>query len=155
MRAASSAKRRSWNSCSSVFVWACSLLRLNRLPSSQWWMYTAPSSSRSSVTWLSIMLKKMLNIVGVRTQPCFMPLMMRKDPERSLFNLTWLCWSLWSWITMLRNFGGGSQGAPQSLSAHCVKRFGQVHKCYMQSFRFAPCISLGAVRGWTPYQWWL
>ena len=46
----------------------------------------------------------MLNRVGARTQPCFTPLMMGKDPERSLFNLSWPCWSLWSWITMMRNF---------------------------------------------------
>ena len=57
------------------------------------------------MTCLSIMLKKSLNRVSARTQPCFMLLMMGKDPERSLFNLTWLCWSLCSWITMLRNFG--------------------------------------------------
>ena len=69
-------------------------------------MYTALSSSRSSVTYLSIMLKKMLNSVGATTQPCFMPLTMWKNPERLLFNLTWPRWSLCSWITMLRNLGG-------------------------------------------------
>ena len=69
-------------------------------------MYTAPSSSRSSMTCLSIMLKKMLNIVGARTQPCFMLLMMGKDSERLLFNLTWPHWSLRSWISMRRNFAG-------------------------------------------------
>ena len=58
--------------------------------------------------------EKMLNRVGARTQLCFMPLMMGKDPERSLFNLTWVRWSLGSGITMLRNLGGGSQSAPWS-----------------------------------------
>ena len=75
-RAASSAKRGSWNSCLSVFVWACSLLRLNRLSSRRQQMYTAPSSSRSSMTCFSIMLKKMLNRIGARTQPCCVPLTM-------------------------------------------------------------------------------
>ena len=54
----------------------------------------------------TIMVKKMLNSVGAITQPCFMPLMMGKDPERLLFNLIWPHWSLCSWITMVGNFGG-------------------------------------------------
>ena len=91
-------KRRSSNSVSSVFVWVCSLPRLNRLPSKRLRMYTAPTSS--SMTCLRIMLKKMLNRVSARTQPCFTPLTMGKDPEKLQFNLT-LC----SWINMLRNFG--------------------------------------------------
>ena len=49
----------------------------------------------------------MLNRVGVKTQPCFTPLAIRKGLERSLFNLTWPCWSSCSW----RNFGD-SRGAP-------------------------------------------
>ena len=59
------------------------------------------------------MLKKMLNSVGAWRQPCFIPLTMGKDPERSLFNLTWLRWSSSCWITMLRNFED-SQCAPWS-----------------------------------------
>ena len=51
-----------------------------------------------------ICLSIMLNRVSARTQPCFTPLTMGKEPERSLFNLTWPRWSLCSWITMLRNF---------------------------------------------------
>ena len=69
-------------------------------------MHTALSSSRSSMTCLSIMLKKMLNRVGARIQPCFTLLMIGKDPEKSLFNLTWPHWSLCSWITMLRTSVG-------------------------------------------------
>ena len=69
-------------------------------------MYAIPSSSRSSMTCLSIMQKKMLNRVGAWTQPCFTLLMTRKDPEQLLFNLTWPHWSLYSWITILRNFVG-------------------------------------------------
>ena len=55
---------------------------------------------------LSIILKKMLNRVGARTQPCFTPLAIGKGSERSLFNLTWRYWSSCSWMTTLRNFGG-------------------------------------------------
>ena len=55
---------------------------------------------------LSIILKKILNRVGARMQPCFTPLAIGKGSERSLFNLTWLCWSSCSWMTILRIFGG-------------------------------------------------
>ena len=58
----------------------------------------------------------MLNWVSARTQPCFTPLTIRKDPARLLFNLPWPRWSLCSWITTLKNFGG-SQGAPWSSTA--------------------------------------
>ena len=108
-------------------------------------MYTALSSSRSSMTCLSIMLKKMLNRIGARTQPCFTLLMIGKDPERSLFNLIWPCWSLCSCLTMLRNFGEATRvlhDYPQSLFAHCVKCFGQVHEHYIQSFVLLPAFLL-------------
>ena len=143
MREAST-KRRSWNSCSSVFVWAYSLLRLNRLPSRWQQMHTAPSSSRSSMACLSIMLKKMLNRVGARTQPCFTPLTMGKGPEWSLYNLTWPHLSLCSWITCRGTLGATKvhHDHPQSLSSHCVKRFGQVHKCYIQFFVLHPVFLL-------------
>ena len=41
-----------------------------------------------------------------QVQPCFTPLAIGKGLERSLFNLTWLCWSSCSWMTILRIFGG-------------------------------------------------
>ena len=51
--------------------------------------------------------------------------------------LTWLRWPLCSRVTMLRNVVGKAKALhdqSQSFSPHCVKRFGQVHKCYTQSF---------------------
>ena len=69
-------------------------------------MYTASSSSRSSMVCLSIMLGKMLNKFGAKTQPCFTPLTMGKGLERLLFNLTWPCCSSCNWMIRLRNFGG-------------------------------------------------
>ena len=88
-------------------------------------MYTAPSS-RSSVTSLSIILKKMLNRVGARTQPFFTPLTMGKNPNRSLV------------FVELDNHAEEIQWAakalhdhPQSLSAHCIKR-------YIQPFLLLP-----------------
>ena len=47
-------------------------------------MYTAPSSSRSSMTCLSIMLKKRLNRVNARTQSCFTPLTKEGSREVAL-----------------------------------------------------------------------
>ena len=119
--AASSAKRRSRNSYSSIFVWVCNLLKLNSCGCTQ-------DRYRQGLflLCLSIMLKKMLNRVDARKQPCFTP----------------LC----CWITMLRNFEGAVKALhdyPQSLSAHCVKRFGQVHKRYIQSFVQLPAFLLG------------
>ena len=104
---------------------------------------------------LSIMVKKMLNRVGARTQPCFTPLTMGKDLKRSLFNLTWLRWSLCSWITMLRNFED-SQGAPSSYTVPfcslCQTLWSGPQKLH-RVLCYAPCISLGAVWGRTPCLW--
>ena len=69
-------------------------------------MYTASSSSMSSMACLRIMLKRMLNRLGARTQPCFTPLTMGKGSERLLFNLTWRCCSSCIWTIILKNFGG-------------------------------------------------
>ena len=96
-------------------------------------MYIAPSSSRSSMTCLSIMLKKMLNRVGARTQSCFTPLTKGKDPERLLFNLTWPRWSLCSWITILRNFWG-SQGALWSFTIPFCSLFRSTNATYSPLF---------------------
>ena len=67
-------------------------LRLNRLPSRRYLTYTPSSSTRSSFTCISIMLKKMLKRVGARTQPCFTPLEMRKSSNRSPSSLIWPSW---------------------------------------------------------------
>ena len=110
--------------------------------------------SRSSMTYLCIMLKKMPNRVGSSTQPCFMLLTVGKDPERSLFNLTWLHWSLYSWITMLRNFSGQPR---HSMITHspflmCQMPCSGLQRLYTL-LRSAPCISLGVVWGRTPCIW--
>ena len=105
-RAASSAKRRSWISLYCVLVWAWRRRRLKRLPSRRYLTYTPSSSSKSSVAFFSIMLKKMLKRVGARTQPCFTPLETGKGSDRSPLSLTWPRWFSCSWITICRNFGG-------------------------------------------------
>ena len=97
----------------------------------------------------------MLNSVGARTQPCFMPLTMAKHSERSLFNLTWLHWSLCSWITMLRNFEGNqgtlwSSTVPFCWLCQTLWSGPQMLHTFLCS---APCISLGAVWRWTPCLW--
>ena len=125
-----SAKRRSWNRYSSVFVWACSLLRLNRLLSRQQWMYTAPS--RSSMTCLSIML----NRVSVRTTLFHTVDNGERFREAAVQpNLANHAEELWGAAKVLHYH-------PQSFSDHCVKRFGQVNKCYIQSFVLLPAFLL-------------
>ena len=66
-------------------------------------MYTASSSSRSSMACLSIMLKRMLSRVGAKTQLCFTPSTKKKCLEKSMCNLIWPCWS--SCMIILWNFG--------------------------------------------------
>ena len=101
------------------------------------------------MTCLSIMLRKMLNRVGARTQPSFTPLTIGNDPEKSLFILTWLHWSCWGTL-------GSSQGAPWS-STVLFFSLCQTLRSGRQTLRTvpcsAPCISLDAVWGWTPCLW--
>ena len=87
---------------------------------------------------------------------------MGKDQEKSLFNLTWPRWSLWSWITMLRNFGGQPRCSMiiHSPSQFDHPQFGspcQILWSGLQTIHtilcFAPCISLGVVWGWTTCLW--
>ena len=89
-------------------------------------------------------LFKKLNRVGARTQPRFT---MGKDPKRSLFNLTWPHLSLCSWITILRNFGGGNQGAPWSSTitfCSLCQTFWSGPQTLHTVLCSAPCISLGS-----------
>lgn len=85
--AATSAKRSLRNSCSIVFVCACGILRLNRLPQVGSGCTHHRHRQGLFLTCLNIMLKNMLNIVGARIQPCFTPLSVGKCSDRSLFNL--------------------------------------------------------------------
>ena len=71
---------------------------------------------------LSIILKKMLNRVGARAQPCFTPLAIGKGSERLLFNLTRPRWSSCSWMTILRNFGGQSRRSMISQVSNALVR---------------------------------
>ena len=103
------------------------------------------------VTCLSIMLKKMLNRVGARTQPYFTPL-----TERSLFNLTCRRWSLWTWITMLRNLGRGSQGTPWSSTVpfcSLCQTLWSGPQTLHTVLCFAPWISFRVFWGQTPCLW--
>ncbi len=102
-RTASSAHSSSRISSSMVFVWACRRLRLNTLPSRWKRMYMQSALSRSSVVCWSIILNKMVNSVGARTQPCFTPFTIGKGCERLLLCLT-PSWPSWSWMIIVRNF---------------------------------------------------
>ena len=54
---------------------------------------------------LSIMVQNIVNSVGARMHPCFMPFSIVKGCKRSLLCLTWMSWFSWSWMTMVRSFG--------------------------------------------------
>ena len=97
----------------------------------------------------------MLNWVGARTQSCFTPLTMGKNPERSLLNLTWPRLSLWCWITMPRNFGGSQSASWSSTVPFCslCQTLWSGLKTLHTVLCFALCISLGAVWGQTPCMW--
>ena len=130
MRAASSKRRRFRNSSSNFFVRAGSLLSLNRLPSRRYQMYTAPSSLRSYMTSLSIMLKNDAEQSRCQNTTQFHAV---DDGQRSRevavqSNLAAML------VVQLDNhverFGGVAKVLHdhlQSLSGHCVKRFFQVY----------------------------
>ena len=81
-KAQSSAKRKSLSLSTWTFVLACSLLRLNSLPSVRYRMSKPGLASRKASVCIAENI--MLNSVGARTQPCFTPFVTGKGVEDSL-----------------------------------------------------------------------
>ena len=88
-KAKSSAKRKSLSLSTWTFVLACSLLRLNSLPSVRYWMSKPGLASRKASVCIAENI--MLNSVGARTQPCFTLFVTGKGVEDSLSSGTCAC----------------------------------------------------------------
>ena len=142
-RAALSAKRKSQNSCLSIFVWACKSPDIKQ------------TAIKTVVDVHSTMIVKVFyNLFKHHTE---------KDAGQSRCQNTTLFHTIDNGkgsrevavqsnlaalvFVQLDNHAEELWRAdkvlhPQSLSAHWVKRFGQVHKCYIQSFVLLPSFFL-------------
>ena len=130
-KAHSSAKRNSLSLSTWTFVLACSLLRLNSLPSVLYRMAVPGLASRKASVSIAENIK--LSSVEARRQPCLIPFVTGKGVEDSLSSRTCACIQSGNYRTTWMNLSEHAHDLPETVAIDGVECFGEIDKCCVKS----------------------